>query len=376
MGRMFFPSSFIDSARENRLLFNLSVLITVGLSVGGCATAYKQAQDEPVPDSVDVQIFFATDRGVEDASDPAKYFGGSRGEMTYGIGTVAIKTKKSMTGHSTPSVWDRSDFNASKSTELVDVDVMTLEELLRTITVRTNTSSDKSAIVYTHGYARKFEQAAGVLASVVYKINFQGIPVLYSWPSKGSATAYAGDLNDVEWTVPQFRDFLKQLAKQHDLDTIHLAAHSLGNRAFLRALIQLLDETELTTDWKFGEIILMAPDVDRDIFERDFAPVLAQTPSRVTLYVSSVDIPLRISRSVNLYSRVGDASDQPFIYPGFDTIDASDVAGVTSGHSYYRETPEVLEDLYYLIIERLGADDRPTLDPVYTEHGRYWKIKN
>ena len=138
--------------------------------------------------------------------------------------------------------------------------------------------------------------------------------------------------------------------------------------------MQLVDDADAKDGWKFGEILLIAPDLDRDIFERDVAPAIVQSPSRVTLYVSSVDVPLRISKSVNLYPRVGDASEEPFIFHGIDTIDASNVADVTIGHSYYRESPEVLKDLYYLLVQRRGADDRPTLEAVDTAKGRYWKI--
>ena len=350
------------------------ILIMAVLPLYACTGGHKQVLERPTPDIVEMEIFYATDRDIEDESEPGQYYGGNRGAMSYGIGRVAINTDKSFTEYADAGYWGASEFETGKSAQLAKVEAMTLEQFLERISERAGTSPDKSAMVYTHGYARRFEQAAGILASVVYKIGYLGVPVLYSWPSNGSAAAYAGDLNNVEWTVPHFRETLKQLAELNELETIHLAAHSLGNRAFLRALMQLVDDADAKDGWKFGEILLIAPDLDRDIFERDVAPVIVQSPSRVTLYVSSVDVPLRISKSVNLYPRVGDASEEPFIFHGIDTIDASNVADVTIGHSYYRESPEVLKDMYYLLVQRRGADDRPTLEAVDTAKGRYWKI--
>ena len=211
---------------------------------------------------------------------------------------------------------------------------------------------------------------------LVYETSYRGIPVLYSWPSRGTVMSYTGDVNTVDWTEPHFREFLKLLAAQQDLDVIHVVVHSLGNRAFLKSLMHMLDDTEVAADWRFGEIVLLAPDVDRDIFVRDIVPVITRAPSRITLYVSSVDVPLKASKSINLYPRVGDASSEPVIVDGIDTIDASDVANLVTGHSYYRDTPEAIEDMYYLLKERRGPEERPTLDPVDTDYGRYWKLRN
>ncbi len=356
-------------------IFYISITgIVLANGLTGCAVV---PAEEVEPSEVVVEIMYGTDRNVSGDSDVKKFYGEERGEMNYGLAQVAIRIDKSKSPFADYSIWDlRLKGSTSKSAELVQIHPLNRNRFLSSVSERIRASSDKSALVYTHGYARTFERGARTTAKLAYELRYQGLPVLYSWPSKGSTGAYIGDRTTIEWTVPHFYQFLKDLAKKTDVETIHFVIHSMGNEAFLKALMKLLNDSTVTKNWKFGEIVLVAPDVDRAIFERDIAPVIVQAPSRITLYVSAMDVPLQASRKVNLYPRVGDASVTPLIYPGIDTIDASEAVNLITGHSYYRDSPEVMADLYYLINQRKAADQRPTLLAVDSPVGRYWKIKD
>ena len=96
----------------------------------------------------------------------------------------------------------------------------------------------------------------------------------------------------------------------------------------------------------------------------------------MTLYVSSDDFPLMASAKVYQYPRLGDARYGPAIIKGIETIDVSDTVSMGSGHGYYEEDRETMEDLYYLINEGKGASDRPTLLEVETDEGTYWRLKS
>lgn len=356
----------------NRNLFAIVILSLVVLS--GCAAV--PADEDIVPSEVIVDIMYATDRSVTGNSNVLKYYGEERGELNYGTAQVAIRVDKSVSPFADYSIWNlRYKGSTRKQAELIDINTLNKKDFLNSLLNRIQTSTDKSALVYIHGYSRNFEHAARITATLAYELHYQGIPVLFSWPSKGSPSAYLGDRTTIEWSAPNFYAFLKDLALHTKVETIHVVAHSLGNQAFLQALIKLLNDSEVTANWKFGEIVLVAPDVDRAIFERDIAPLIVQADSRISLYVSSIDIPLMASKSVNLYPRLGDVREEPVIIEGIETIDASEAASLISGHTYYREIPEVLADLYYLINERRAANDRPTLESVSSPRGQFWKIK-
>ena len=351
---------------------NVVVILLLGLTgLFGCATI-----SQPEPTEAFVDLFYATDRNMTGSQDPKYFYGIERGEMHYGICKVAINIQQSKSDFSDYSIWNLGYINQpDERGELQDVTRLEKSKFFKEFTTRINNSTDKTALVYIHGFYRTFEIAAKTAATLVYEINYQGIPVLFSWPSRHELSAYHGDTTSIDWSTPHLRRFLEELAQKTNVQTIHVIAHSMGNRGFVNAFVDLLKEPTVNKNWKFGEIVLVAPDLDRQIFERDIAPIITKSASRITLYVSAVDIPLWASRAVNLYPRLGDTSEEPVIITGIQTIDASDVASLATGHTYYRESPSVMADLYYLINERRGAADRPTLKTMNTPSGKYWKIQ-
>ena len=132
---------------------------------------------------------YATDRAIDDITNPKRYYGGRRGVMSYGTCRVAIKPSRSKSAFAGEGVVAEEEVQASENKHALAVERMSLDAFLQTMSDRINKSPDSSALVYTHGYARKFKSAAKTLATLVYEMGYQGTPVLYSWPSNGSAAA-------------------------------------------------------------------------------------------------------------------------------------------------------------------------------------------
>jgi esterase/lipase superfamily enzyme len=99
---------------------------------------------------------------------------------------------------------------------------------------------------------------------MAYDLKFQGAPILYSWPSQGELAKYTFDENNVEWSWRHLYDFLQALSQQSGATTIHLIAHSMGNRALTNALQRMPQSTTTL----FREVILAAPDIDADLFRQ------------------------------------------------------------------------------------------------------------
>jgi len=350
---------------------NIIFLIPAIMAFFGCA-----AISQPEPTEAIVEILYATDRNLTGKQDAKSFYGVQRGEMSYGFCEVAINIEKSRSEFADYSIWHVGfESKPGKRGDLHTITKLEKNDFFRRFTDRINNSKDKSALVYIHGYYRTFEIAAKTTATLTYEIKYQGTPILFSWPSRHELSAYHGDTTSIDWSTTHLRGLLEDIALQTNVQTIHVIAHSMGNRGFVNAFVDALKNPDITSNWKFGEIVLVAPDLDRQIFERDIAPIITKAPSRITLYVSAVDIPLLASKTVNLYRRLGDASEEPVIIEGIQTIDASRVVNLATGHTYYRENPRVMADLYYLINERRDASLRPTLEAVESPGGQYWVVK-
>jgi len=349
----------------------ITICVLAISSLSGCAAITQSEPTEAI-----VEVLYATDRNMTGNQDPKLFYGIERGEMHYGSCKVAINIEDSKSEFADSSIWNAGfEDQPDERHELREITKMEKSDFFAKFADRINASNDKSALVYIHGYYRTFEIAAKTAATFVYEIRYQGTPVLFSWPSRHELSAYHGDMTSIDWATAHIRKFLEEIALQTNVQTIHVIAHSMGNRGFLNAFVELLKNPDIKNNWKFGEIILVAPDLDRQTFERDFAPIITKTPSRITLYVSAVDIPLMASKIVNLYPRLGDISEEPVIIDGIQTIDASRVANLATGHTYYRESPRVMADLYYLLNEHRDASQRPTLRRVDTPRGQYWQVQ-
>ena len=224
-------------------------------------------------------------------------------------------------------------------------------------------------LLFVHGFNVGFADACREAGEIVKEWGFDGVPVIWSWPSKrlnrlergllaipfvnvlALGVAYLHDETDNEWSVPRFRDFLRDVIATAGTKRVHIAAHSMGNRLLRMALLRLLargEHRELAD--KLRSLTFFAPDVDYDVFADaagELVREVCQPPCEATLYVSEKDQALTASRGVHInhfraghfhwfQENVGDRKS-PLVAAGLNTVDATLVDKPGLGHSYYRE---------------------------------------
>jgi esterase/lipase superfamily enzyme len=261
--------------------------------------------------------------------------------------------------------------DATKHVVLRDVVVQDHGEFYDHLRRRVETAPGQEVFVFIHGYNVRFEDAARRTAQLAYDLGFQGAPIFFSWPSQGGLTQYSVDETNVVWAVPHLKEFLTSVARQSGAQSVHLIAHSMGNRALTSAL-ELLSYELAEGEPPFSELVLTAPDIDADVFKRDIAPRIVKTAKRVTLYASSNDEALAFSKKVHGYPRAGDSGPGLIVVPGIETIDVSSVDTSLLGHSYYGSNQTVLADLIVLLHESKPPKLRPWLDPRWLDQSPYW----
>ena len=339
-----------------------SLLILLALAaLPGCATSLHH----DMPAQVLVPVMYATDRSVDNAGDGPHNYGSGRGDISFGIATVALSPQKhGDSPHADWSRWQTRVDASRKQSELLSVTPLDRPSF--------DAQIGRSVFLYVHGYRRDFDITAVDLASVTYKANLHSMPVFFSWPSENTVLGYAGDAANMRWAANDLRDTLKHLLSLPSVDSVHIAAHSLGNSGLLDALERLSGDDEVRIE-KLGEIILASPDVDTGLFRREYLPMLRRIGSRVTLYATENDVPLQASQRVNRSERLGDASSEIFIEDGIETIVFSDVVTFMNSHDAIIEIGNVQADLHYLLERGMGATERPNLEAVDTDRGRYWR---
>jgi esterase/lipase superfamily enzyme len=183
---------------------------------------------------------------------------------------------------------------------------------------------------------------------------------------------YSKDEETIALTVDRLAEFLKRLSETSGATEIHLIAHSMGNRALINAL-KAFQTPPAAAAKPFKQVVLTAPDVPRQDAEVLIAAANAKA-ERVTLYASSKDRALLLSRGLHDNRRLGYVYQYPYVIPGLDSIDASSVETDFFGHSFFAATRTVLGDLSALVLEGKEPGRRFGIRKLNTPFGLCWEF--
>ncbi len=305
-------------------------------------------------------------------SSDSVVYGKEQGQMQLGLCRVSIPKTHQTGSLESPSVihWEFEE-KPEDHVMLMEVKSKEEQEFFDMLRQRVAESPHGDLLIFIHGYNVTFEDAARRTAQIAHDLEFQGAPVFFSWPSQGELLGYVTDRSNSFWTASHLKDFLLKVHQQSGAQSIHLIAHSMGNRAFGAAIESLA--ADLGQSQKvFNEVILAAPDVDARVFTEEIAPKLTGMAQHVTLYASQNDLALKASRAVNGYPRAGDVGANILILNGIDTIDVTKVDTSLLGHAYYGDNKSVISDIYALMQNARSPRERKWLLDMTSPGGMYW----
>ncbi|MBW6425541.1 transporter substrate-binding protein [Rhizobium sp. XQZ8] len=329
--------------------------------VGTCAVFDMEVGCKPAVDQNKrtVDLMIATTRKVEKAANASLNFAPVRSDLTFGAARVSVPA-----GHSFGQVDRRSWLQVFtfKSVSETEFQIQEEKELSREeFTSAIKTANPEDALVYVHGFRNTFDDSVFRLAQIVWDTKYQGVPIVFSWPSRGTTAGYETDYDSAEYSAPAFRELLRTLKQDAHVKTVHVIAHSMGSRVVLQGLLS--SEPKLG-DRPLGELVFAAPDVDSQIFAQQIAIVRSMAKG-VTLYANKNDWALFASKQLrNQFMRAGDASmpDGPLVAAGVDTIDISSVGRdfFSLNHSTFSESMSAMEEIASLLSSGVRPPDKRT----------------
>lgn len=337
-----------------------------------------------------IPVFYATDRSW--AGGPEWYTGqrADSEDLSYGVIMVSLPTDRRIGTVPTQmsrsfgvrfSWINRSGFNPQKYCEIMSVDpeppsgfaqkaggfVRTGGGSAEAQAPRPGAARAHDVLVFIHGFNVGFAAAAKRAAQLAYDLDFTGVIVLYSWPSRGTVTGYVADGNSAEWSTPHLVHLLRDVLPGIGGRQIHVVAHSMGNQILVRAL----DRLGAATDQRLGHVVFVEPDVDAGVFGQ-LSDGFGEHAVSYTLYMSSKDLALRVSGIVGGHRRAG--ARDPDVTATIEIIDASRLPKTDAlGHSGFAESRTMLNDLKDLLVYGRTADQRSGIEPRSDPVGhRYW----
>jgi esterase/lipase superfamily enzyme len=335
-----------------------------------------------------VPVFFGTDRGRRDQPKRIGY-GTDRGRRLE-LGRAMVTVPKA---HQVPNVerpWTvkipytsvilyQQDEDPKRHFTIQELKAMSKEEVLALIRDRLRASKNfqDQALVFVHGYNNRFDDALFRTAQIAYDLKYDGAPFLYSWPSGAGIAGYPYDRESAQQAEPYLQQFLLMVLKETGAKNVSIIAHSMGNQLLLQVLRNLDRNSPEVA--RINQIILAAPDVDRDSFQF-LASQIRGVGHGITMYASSNDMALGISRRfAGGVPRAGDvpAGVGPIVVSGVDTIDVSALSTeyLALNHSSYAEKTGLLKDIELVL--RTGTRPPeirlPLLERIKGGQGDYWR---
>ena len=322
---------------------------------------------EPLPDSArTLTVFYATDRKPTGRSDPAKFFGGHWGDLSLGRCVVTVPRRKNG-GLSGLGRWFRSAGTPVRGVQLRSLEPETSERFFAALQESRSKSPGHEVLLFVHGFNMHFERASRYLAQLARDIGFQGPTILYSWPA---ARGYMAAEENVAASELHLKTFVRQLEAGLG-PGLHLMAYSMGNRALIAALAELSERRAPGDTRRFGQVVLVAPDLDARWFA-SVAPRVRDVSTRITLYASSGDKALRISRALHGHARTGGAHGSSPAVAGVEAIDVTRLRSEMFGHGYL---DELARDLRAVMRDGRAPAERPWLEAAPDTSAGWWRLR-
>ena len=201
----------------------------------------------------------------------------------------------------------------------------------------------RNVMLFVHGYNTDLTSAVLQVSQFVHDANYDGVPLLFSWASRGETLKYVYDLNSALVARDQLAGMLDVFGMP-SVAGFDIIAHSMGTFLVMETSRQIALTTGINPLGKARNVVLASPDIDLDLFIAQIS-ILGPQVSGLVVLVSQDDKALRASRRVaGGVTRIGQMPASALSQLGVNAIDLSEVNDNNSlSHSKFKDSPEVVQ---------------------------------
>lgn len=322
------------------------VAAVIATSLAGCA-GRPEAVLRPIALPVDggsaVNMLVATTRAPSD--DPGLLFGGERGRAI-SFGKLVVSIPPDGNRKIGEVQWPaHAAADPKREFAVLDVEkVASMGDVVRWF--RQRRSPHRQVLIFVHGFNNTYADAVFGFAQIVHDSGIDAAPVLFTWPSRGSVFSYLYDRESANYSRRALEDAIIQATRSPDVDDVTILAHSMGTWLTAEAL-RGVAMREKVIPAKIRNVVLASPDIDVDVFRRQFIEMGPRRP-RFTIFTSTRDKALEVSRWLaGGVDRVGGSDLTPhaelFTRLGISVIDTSTIDSADPiGHNSFAGSPAVV----------------------------------
>jgi esterase/lipase superfamily enzyme len=321
------------------------------------------------PGSTDHTILIATTR--KRSADPGELFSGERaGELDYAQAVVSVPPTHVPAHIEWPSQKPgnpQTDF-VTREANYLDGDKEFIASLNQQLAQRP--PGKRNVLLFIHGYNTLFPEGLYRLAQVAHDSRMQGVPVHFSWASRGQLTGYVYDNNSATSARDGLERTLRLIAASN-VEHVNVLAHSMGNWVTVEAFRNIRIAGGAPMASKLGMVALASPDIDVDVFRSQMKRIgVPKKPFLIIL--SRDDRALALSRFIagGDKDRLGDYKNAADLTKfGAVVVDLSDLkSNDPINHDKFAEIATVAPQLQEVLAQGVGKAS-PAEDVIPVQDG-------
>ncbi|MBP1777682.1 MAG: hypothetical protein H6Q86_3692 [candidate division NC10 bacterium] len=327
------------------------------------------------------RFFYASNRvPIEEEGPIEARFGSEReGSLRFGAFDTRIEPTLGLGMLINPSDWFLNE-----EIQLESVRTLEREQFVTELRAQVEASPYRSLLIVVHGFRDAYPSALRKTAFLAHVLDIDTPVLLFDWPGDqgSSLRGYRRAREVARASGAELAAALDLVIHEVRPGRIWLMANSMGGQVVVDAFHLLYRDADFSdAPTEIENVVLTAADVDHAEFNSQFKEEIKALADNVTVYVSSNDRALLVSRLINRGLRLGESTLDPsnpsqiqqaaslsrLLEPGdkrLVLVDVTPVNRTRNFHNFSLETPEFFDDLF---LRFTGADLPQTRELYFVE---------
>ena len=321
------------------------------------------------------RFFYTTNRtpGIDQSKLAQRFTSQRHDQLSFGSFDATIQPSLGLGMLVNPTEWLQNE-----EIRLNAVSALAQADFVEQLQAQVENSPHRALLIVLHGFREGYESALRKTAFLGHVLDINAPVLLFDWPGdQGSGLGpYRRAREVAKASGAELARTLQLVVRDVQPERVWLVANSMGAQVVVDAFSLLYQDSEFADlDKEIDHVVLTAPDINHQQFNQQFKRELGVLARSLTVYVSSNDRALLVSRLVNRGRRRGESTLSPdqldeavriseLTEPGSDLVRLVDVTPVNrtrNFHNFSLETPEFFDDLFL----RLTNPEMPNSRPIY-----------
>ncbi len=337
------------------------------------------------------RFFYVTNRrvGLENGAVEERFGNEREPSLKFGLFDTDIEPSLGVGMLINPTDWFQNE-----EIQLRDVRALERVAFIEKLREQVQNSPYRSVLISVNGFRERFPSALRKTAFLAHVLDINSPQVVFDWPGDQGSTprGYRRAQRVARESGEELALTLELIIREFHPERLWLLANSMCCEVVVNSFTLLYQDPDMADpEIEIEDVVLTAPDVSHEEFGRQFKEEINALTRNLTVYVSSNDRALLMSRVLNRERRLGESTVNPSNPDQSDEaakafelverdselvtlVDVTPVNRTRNFHNFSLETPEFFDDLYLRLVNSQTPRSRLRYRVRTSNGAEYWIV--